>query len=192
MLFDLQRMHSPQVLSWIFMVMTYGFLEIGIGRFLRGNSPRKKVRDITFYTVTVPSMVAMYGAFFEALVKSHVIPSWWFGAGCLILAGGIVLRVTALLQLGSAFSTKVEKSEGQKLYTKGVYGFIRHPLYSATLLQVLGTAVMLHSIFAFVLFPFCVAGIMVRIRKEERFMTSEFSEYNDYMKRTRRLVPWVY
>ena len=192
MLFDLGRMHSPQILTWIIMVMAYGFLEIAIGRRNRGGAPRKKVRDATFYTVTVPSMVALYGAVLEATLKNHTIPRPWFIIGGLVLLGGIVLRISAHLQLGSAFSTKVERSEGQRLYTKGIYEFIRHPLYSATLLQVLGTAVMLHSIFAFVLFPFCVAGIMVRIRKEERFMTAEFLEYNDYMKRTRQLVPWVY
>lgn len=133
MIFDLNRFHSPHVITWIIIVMIYGFLEVGIGLRNRGPSRRKKVRDATFYTVTVPSMVGMYGAFFESLVKSHTIPAWWFGTGCLILAGGIVLRITALLQLGSAFFTKVERSEGQKLYTKGIYGSVRHPLYCATL-----------------------------------------------------------
>ncbi len=190
--FDLDRMHSPQVLTWIIILMIYGFLEIGIGLRNRGGSRRKKVRDVTFYTVTVPSMAALYGALAEAMLRNHSIPAAWFVAGCLILAGGIVLRITALLQLGSAFSTKVERSEGQKLYTKGIYGVIRHPLYCATLLQVLGTGVMFHSMFAFILLPFCVAGILIRIRKEERFMAAEFSEYVSYSKWTRRLVPWIY
>ena len=192
MVFDLNRMYSPQVLTWIIMVMVYGFLEIAIGRRNRGGAPRKKVRDATFYTVTVPSMVALYGAVLEATLKNHTIPGPWFIIGGLVLLGGIVLRISALLQLGSAFSTKVETDEGQKLYTKGIYRTIRHPLYLATLLQVAGTGVMLHSMFALVLLPFCVAGIIIRIRKEERFMAKEFPEYGDYREKTKRLIPGVY
>jgi protein-S-isoprenylcysteine O-methyltransferase Ste14 len=192
MIFDLDRFHSPQVITWIIMVMIYGFFEVGIGLRNRGHSRRKKVRDATFYSVTVPSMAGMYGAIVESLVRSHSFPALWFGAGCTVLAGGIILRITALLQLGSSFSTKVERSEGQKLHTTGIYGLIRHPLYCATLLQVLGTGFMLHSLVAFILLPFCLIGIMIRIRKEERFMAAEFPEYRDYIKKSCRLVPWVY
>jgi hypothetical protein len=41
---------------------------------------------------------------------------------------------------------------------------------------------MLHSMLAFILLPFCVAGILIRIRKEERFMAAEFSDYIPYSK----------
>gem|GEM_PF-5423172 len=61
----------------------------------------------------------------------------------------------------------------------------------ATFLQVAGSGIMLCSIFTAVLFSICVAGIIVRIRKEERFMAVQFPGYADYMKRTWRLMPWV-
>ncbi|HUI92427.1 MAG TPA: isoprenylcysteine carboxylmethyltransferase family protein [Chitinivibrionales bacterium] len=191
MIFDLDKMHSPPVLTWIVMIAAYGFLEVAIGLRARAGSRRKRVRDATFYLVTVPAMAAMYGAFFEAMLKSHSLPALWFGSGTVILAGGIALRITALLQLGRGFSTKVERSEGQALYTRGIYGVIRHPLYAATLLQVIGSGVMLHSALAFILFPFSVAGILLRIRKEERFMAREFPGYGHYMEKTKRLVPWI-
>jgi protein-S-isoprenylcysteine O-methyltransferase Ste14 len=192
MMFDPDRMHSPQVLTWIFMMMAYGFLEIGISRRNRGNTARKKVSDVTYFAVTVPSMVAMYAAVVEACFRGHSLPAAMFTMGTAVLAGGIVLRVIAKLQLGKSFSTKVERSEGQKLCTTGIYRLIRHPLYSATLLQVLGTGIMLNSLVAIALFPLCVAGIVLRISKEERFMATEFPEYVGYAKRTRRLVPWIY
>jgi protein-S-isoprenylcysteine O-methyltransferase Ste14 len=190
MIFDLNRMHSPQVLAWIIIVAVYGFLEIAIGR--RAKTGRKKVHDATFYAVTVPSILGMYGAFFESPLRNHTLPAPWFFSGCAALIAGIILRLVALVQLGNSFSTKVERSEGQRLRTDGIYGVIRHPLYSATLLQVLGTGVMLHSIFALALLPICLAGILIRIRKEERFMVAEFPEYAGYMKKTRRLVPWIF
>jgi len=69
---------------------------------------------------------------------------------------------------------------------------VRHPLYCATLLQVLGTGLTLNSLVAFILLPVCLAGVLFRIRKEERFMTAEFPEYRGYMNKTRRLIPWIY
>lgn len=188
----LARMHDPHVLAWIFMIMAYGFLEIGIGHLKKGKRREKRVRDITFYAVTVPSMTAMYAALFEAVIAGREFPAAVFFTGCVVLSAGIILRLASLVQLGTGFSTKVEKSEGQQLTTTGMYKLVRHPLYLATLLQVAGSGIMLCSVVALALFPLCVAGILVRIRKEERFMTAEFSEYADYAKNTWRLIPWLY
>jgi len=185
-------MHSPQVLTWIIMIAIYGFLELGIGLRSRGHFRRKTARDFTFYTVTVPSMIGMYGAIVESWIKNHTFPPVWFGSGTAILACGIILRISALVQIGRGFSTTLDRNEGQRLQTTGFYRLIRHPLYSATLLQVLGSGIMLHSWFSLAMLPVCLVGIILRIRKEERFMLAEFPEYKDYMKKTRRLMPWIY
>lgn len=185
-------MHDPHILAWIIIIMEYGFLEIGIGRLNKSKRREKRVKDVTFYAVTVPSMAALYGAFLEAVITGRMLPAGLFFTGCGVLLLGIVLRIASLLQLGKGFSTKVERSENHQLTTAGMYKLVRHPLYLATLLQVAASAIMLCSIFALALFPVCIAGILVRIRKEERFMMDEFPGYADYMKKTRRLVPWVY
>jgi hypothetical protein len=70
---------------------------------------RKKVRDATFYGITVPAMAGMYGALFEAIMHDHSFPAALFGSGLVVLVFGIVFRITALLQLGRAFSTKEER-----------------------------------------------------------------------------------
>ena len=189
---SLNQMRSPQVLIWIIMIVIYGFLELIIGIRNRGHFRGNAARDPTFYTVTIPSMVGMYGAIVESLMKNHTFPPAWFGSGCAILACGIIIRISALVQIGRGFSTGLVHTEGQWLQTTGFYGLIRHPLYSATLLQVLGSGIMLHSWFSLAMLPVCLAGIILRIRKEERFMMDEFPEYKDYMKKTRRLIPWIY
>jgi protein-S-isoprenylcysteine O-methyltransferase Ste14 len=188
----LNRMHDPHILAWIIIIMVYGFLEIGIGQLNKGKRREKRVKDATFYAVTVPSMAALYGAFLEAVITGRMLPPVLFIIGCGVLLLGIVLRITSLLQLGKGFSTKVERSENHQLTTTGMYTLVRHPLYLATLLQVAGSGIMLCSVVALALFPLCVAGILIRIRKEERFMMTEFPDYTGYMKKTRRLVPWVY
>src|SRR5271157_2458094 len=174
------------------MIMVYGVFEVGVGFLAFGRRRGKKVRDATFYAVTVPAMAGLYGAFAEAVITGRTFPAAVFFTGCVVLSAGIILRLAALVQLGTGFSTKVEKSEGQRLTTTGMYRLVRHPLYLATLLQVAGSGIMLCSVVALALFPLCVAGVLVRIRKEERFMMVEFPEYGLYMKKTRRLIPWLY
>ncbi|HMD68775.1 MAG TPA: isoprenylcysteine carboxylmethyltransferase family protein [Chitinivibrionales bacterium] len=174
------------------MIMVYGFFEVGVGFLAKGRRRGKRVRDATFYAVTVPAMAGLYGAFAEAVITGREFPAAVFFTGCVVLSAGIILRLAALVQLGTGFSTKVEKSEGQRLTTTGMYRLVRHPLYLATLLQVAGSGIMLCSVVALALFPLCVAGVLVRIRKEERFMMVEFPEYGLYMKKTRRLIPWLY
>lgn len=188
----LNNLRDFHVLAWIVIIMVYGFLEMGIGIFGKTMFRRKKVRDATFYGITVPAMAGMYGALFEAVMQNHNFPAALFGSGVVVLVLGIVLRITALLQIGRGFSTKVERSDNQRLQTSGMYRIVRHPLYCATLLQVLGTGLMLHSLVAFIFLPVCLVGVIIRIRKEERFMAAEFPEYQDYMKKTWRLVPGIY
>jgi protein-S-isoprenylcysteine O-methyltransferase Ste14 len=188
----LNRLQNLHILCWIAIIMVYGFFEMGIGIYGRTLFRRKKVRDATFYGITVPAMAGMYGALFEAVLQDHHFPTALFASGLVVLIFGVILRITALLQIGRGFSTKVERSDNQRLQTSGIYGMVRHPLYCATLLQVLGTGLMLNSLVAFIFLPLCIAGVIVRIRKEERFMTAEFQEYQGYMKKTRRLIPWLY
>jgi protein-S-isoprenylcysteine O-methyltransferase Ste14 len=188
----LARFQDPHILTWIALIMVYGFSEIGIGISGRTMFRRKKVHDATFYGVTVPAMAGLYGALFEAVLRNSPFPTALFAAGLCVLLSGILLRIAALLQLGGGFSTKVERSENQQLRTDGLYRILRHPLYCATLLQVAGSGLMLHSIVACVLLPLCITGVIVRICKEERFMVAEFPGYANYMKKTWRLVPWLY
>jgi protein-S-isoprenylcysteine O-methyltransferase Ste14 len=188
----LNRFQDMHILSWIAIIMVYGFSEMGIGIYGRTLFRRKKVRDATFYGITVPAMAGMYGALFDAVLQNHHFPTALFASGLAVLAFGVILRITALLQIGRGFSTKVERSDNQQLQTSGIYGMVRHPLYCATLLQVLGTGLTLNSLVAFILLPVCLAGVLFRIRKEERFMTAEFPEYRGYMNKTRRLIPWIY
>ncbi len=62
----LNRLHEIHILAWIAIIMVYGFLEMGIGIYGKTMFRRKKVHDATFYGITVPAMLGMYGAMLEA------------------------------------------------------------------------------------------------------------------------------
>ncbi|UCE29028.1 MAG: isoprenylcysteine carboxylmethyltransferase family protein [Candidatus Bathyarchaeota archaeon] len=92
--------------------------------------------------------------------------------------------------LANLYSFTVEVQKEHKLITTGPYKRVRHPLYAATLLFLIGQALISDNWLFLVIVLATVPGFIVRIEKEEGMMIEEFGdEYRDYMKRTGRLLP---
>ena len=87
----------------------------------------------------------------------------------------------------------VEVSENQKVIDTGLYGVVRHPMYSATLLLFLSMPLILGSIYSFLIFlayPFIIAK---RIKSEEKLLEKELDGYREYMQKVKyRLIPFVW
>ncbi len=119
---------------------------------------------------------------------------WLRLASLLVLLTGIVIRWTAILTLGKAFSANVAIQKEQQLKRSGLYRFVRHPSYSGLLLILL--AVGLHSrnwIGLLVLIVPTTAALLYRIHIEEVALSEAFGEqYSDYEKGTWRLVPGLF
>ena len=98
-----------------------------------------------------------------------------------------VLRENAYL------SRTIEVQENQKVIDTGLYGIVRHPMYSATLGLFLTIPVILGSIYAFIIFlvyPFIIAK---RIKGEEAFLEKELPGYHEYKQKVKyRLIPFVW
>ncbi len=120
------------------------------------------------------------------------LPGWVSGAAALVfLAGygfyGEVLRENAYL------SRTIEIQEGQTLVDTGLYGIVRHPMYSATLLLFLSMPLVLGSLPGFLVFLCYPAIIVLRIRNEEALLLAELPGYDDYTRRVKwRLVPFLW
>ncbi len=98
-----------------------------------------------------------------------------------------VLRETTYL------SRTVKVEEGQTVISTGLYGVVRHPMYTATILMFLSLPLVLGSWYA--LIPFAVYPILmiIRIRGEETLLTAELAGYGDYKKKVRyRLIPFIW
>lgn len=90
-------------------------------------------------------------------------------------------------------SRTIEVSEGQKVISSGLYGVVRHPMYTSTLLMFLAMPVVLGSWWALIPFAFYVPIIVVRILDEEHLLREELRGYADYCTRIRwRLLPFVW
>lgn len=98
-----------------------------------------------------------------------------------------VLRENAYL------SRTIEVQEGQTVVDTGLYGIVRHPMYSATLLLFLSMPLVLGSVFSFIIFLSYPFIIVKRLKAEEKFLEKELKGYTEYKERVKyRLIPFVY
>lgn len=120
-------------------------------------------------------------------------PTLYLWLGILLLYGGIALRFYAVAALGAYFTTTVVVAPEQAVVATGPYRLIRHPSYSGLLLILLGFGLSLTNwLSLLVIMSSALVGFSYRIRVEERALVEQLGQqYRDYMRRTKRLVPFV-
>ncbi len=98
-----------------------------------------------------------------------------------------------VLRENTYLSRTIEVQENQKVIDTGLYGVVRHPMYSVTLLLFLSMPIVLGSIYAFLVFlayPFIIAK---RIKHEEAFLEKELQGYYEYKRKVKyRLIPLIW
>ena len=120
------------------------------------------------------------------------LPAWasWAGAVAFLLAYALYAEV---MRENAYLSRTVEVQEGQHVVDTGLYGIVRHPMYSTTLLLFLSIPIVLGSPFSFVIMLVYLPIIAKRIRNEEQVLADGLEGYREYMCRVKwRLVPHVW
>ena len=103
------------------------------------------------------------------------------------------LLYAEVLRENTYLSRTIEVQENQKVIDTGLYGIVRHPMYSVTLLLFLSMPVVLGSIYSFVIFLAYPLIIAKRIKNEEEFLEKELEGYREYKEKVKyRLVPFVW
>jgi len=98
-----------------------------------------------------------------------------------------------VLRENTYLSRTIRVQENQKVIDTGLYGIVRHPMYSATLLLFLSMPLVLGSVYSFVIFlayPFIIAK---RIKHEEALLEKELEGYREYRQKVQyRLIPFIW
>lgn len=111
----------------------------------------------------------------------------------LFLAGWVIISLVLKENRFAVLVVKDQKERAQTVIDTGVYGVVRHPMYSGTILFLFGMSLWLGSYAAALLTIIPCGLLMVRIVFEERFLVEELEGYEAYTKRTRyRLMPFVW
>ena len=124
--------------------------------------------------------------------------NWYMLPRGVVIAAAVVFIVAYILYAevlreNTYLSRTIEVCENQKVIDTGLYGIVRHPMYSVTVLLFLSMPLVLGSIysfFIFLLYPFIIAK---RIKGEEEFLKKELKGYSEYIKKVKyRIIPFVW
>ena len=98
-----------------------------------------------------------------------------------------------VLRENTYLSRTIEVQENQKVIDTGLYGTVRHPMYSVTLLLFLSMPLVLGSIYSFIVFLVYPIIIAKRIKHEEEFLEKELLGYTEYKQKVKyRLIPFIW
>lgn len=107
------------------------------------------------------------------------------------LLGYIMYAV--VLKENTYLSRTIKVCDGQKVIDTGLYGIVRHPMYTATLILFLSMPLVLGSLVSFFIFLMYPIIIIIRIINEEKFLEKELDGYIEYKKKVKyRLIPFIF
>ncbi len=120
------------------------------------------------------------------------LPDWVSDVSAAVFLAAYLMYAEVLRE-NAYLSRTIKEQHGQKVIDTGLYGIVRHPMYSATVLLFLVMPLVLGSIisfFVFLLYPILIA---FRIRGEEQLLEAELPGYAEYKEKVKyRLLPFVW
>jgi len=121
-----------------------------------------------------------------------MIPKWAVIVASVVFIASYVMYAEVLRE-NTYLSRTVEVQDEQKVIDTGLYGVIRHPMYTATILMFLAIPLILGSFWAFLIFLLYPLTIILRIDNEEKVLENGLSGYADYKKKVKhRIIPFIW
>jgi protein-S-isoprenylcysteine O-methyltransferase Ste14 len=193
--------HNPLELGvWVASLLIWRVMEVGVDirtfkRLRAGIQRRDKGSHLVLLCLIV------FGLLLAVLLALKVpataitsAPDILFLLGILLIYAGIALRFYAIKVLGRYFTTSVAVVADQQVVEAGPYRLIRHPSYTGFLITLLGFGLSLTNnwLSLLVIMGCALIGFSSRIRVEEHVLQEQLGQrYQEYMRRTKRLIPFV-
>ena len=193
-------LHYP--CGWLFMAVLFVPMFIaGMVMLFRSPELLKKRLNAKEKEAEQKSVVALSGIMFVAAFVVAglnfrfswvVMPSWvvWSAVAVFLLSYTMYAEV---MRENVYLSRTIEVQENQKVVDTGLYGIVRHPMYSATILLFLSMPLVLGSLPSFVIMLAYIPIIGKRIRNEEEVLRKGLAGYDDYCRKVKyRIMPFVW
>ena len=120
------------------------------------------------------------------------MPSWVVATASVLFIIAYILYAEVMRE-NAYLSRTIKVEAGQTVVDTGLYGIVRHPMYSVTVLLFLMMPLVLGSWYAVIPFLFYPAIIIVRLKNEERLLTKELPGYAEYKQKVRyRIIPFIW
>ena len=121
-----------------------------------------------------------------------VLPGWVSIAGTVLFLLSYAMYAEVLRE-NTYLSRTIEVQENQKVIDSGLYGIVRHPMYSATVILFLSMPLVLGSLISFAVFLVYPMLIAKRIRNEEQVLEEGLPGYTEYKQKVRWcLIPYIW
>ena len=147
------------------------------------------------------TVVALSGAMFATAFvaaglsfrfKWLVLPKWAVMIGTIVFLFAYAMYAEVLRE-NTYLSRTVEVQENQKVIDTGLYGIVRHPMYSATLFLFLSMGIILGSLISFAILLLYIPIIAKRIKNEEKVLEEGLERYSEYKTRVKyKVIPFVW
>lgn len=113
--------------------------------------------------------------------------------GLILFVTGVGLRIATKRVLGKSYSYTLKPNHTHILITVRMYQVVRHPIYLAMILYTGGIPLIFSSLWGLLLMLGLIPCILYRIGIEEKMLLEEFGDqYKEYVKTTKKLIPFIY
>jgi protein-S-isoprenylcysteine O-methyltransferase Ste14 len=181
---------ASQWAGWLWTVLMGVWLVMwfGIKKAKRRETSRERLQHL------IPLLIGswlLFGRNWGGL-NSRLVPdvpaAWWLGL--VLTAVGVGISIWARVSLGANWSGVVTLKDDHELIRKGIYRWIRHPIYTGILLAMIGTAMIKGHLRGWVGFLIVLAAFYFKARREESFLRQEFGDgFEEHAKHTGMFLP---
>ncbi len=113
--------------------------------------------------------------------------------GFLVEIAGIFLGVLAIIIMKPGnFNIRPLIKKGGVLVTNGPYRIIRHPMYTAQIIALTPLIIEYFTYYRLIAILMLTIVLLVKIEFEEKLLIEHFKDYSEYIKKTKKLIPFIY
>ncbi|MCR5066441.1 MAG: isoprenylcysteine carboxylmethyltransferase family protein [Erysipelotrichaceae bacterium] len=188
--------------GWLFMGLLFVPMFIaGIIMYLKAPELLRSRLNAKEKEMTQKSVISLSGLMFLAV---FILAGLNYRFGWIKLPNGVVIAASVIFLLSylmfgevlrenAWLSRTIEVVEDQKVVDTGLYGIVRHPMYTATVFLFLAMPLVLNALPSFVIMLAYIPLIVKRIFNEEEVLKKELKGYGEYCEKVRyRLVPFIW
>ncbi|MEG4005455.1 isoprenylcysteine carboxylmethyltransferase family protein [Microcoleus sp. Pol11C1] len=123
--------------------------------------------------------------------STHLLYIIWFMASILGLTG-LIFIIKALIDLGKNLTPLPYPREDGELIQTGIYGIVRHPLYSGLILAAFGWTILKISLSHLVATAILLIFFDIKANREETWLSEKYPNYSEYRQRVKKIIPGIY
>lgn len=174
-----------------------GVSEIALAVFKRAKSGSSNKDRGSFFALWAVIGASIYGAIHLTYTLPRFALAWSATAhwsGVLLFVTGTALRWWSIIHLGRFFTVNVAIAADHRVVDDGPYTYVRHPSYTGVFMAFTGLGLLLFNwVAALVLVMPVIVMFLWRMHVEEQALVQGLGEpYLAYMRRTKRVLPFVY